>query len=77
MKYAQCFIDNVWCDSVSGKTFVTTNPATRAEICRISEGDKADVDLAVSLAFLLPQAVRSYFKSREEGEDVYLHCGVS
>jgi hypothetical protein len=27
-KYTQLFIDNAWCNSVSGKTFETKNPAT-------------------------------------------------
>jgi len=44
------FIDNQWVDSKSGKTFTTHNPSTGEEIVRISEGDKADVDLAVKAA---------------------------
>jgi aldehyde dehydrogenase (NAD+) len=44
------FIDNKWVDSVSGKTFSTYNPATAQEIAKISEGDKADVDIAVKVA---------------------------
>src|SRR5580700_3419802 len=44
------FIGGKWLDSVSGKTFATLNPATGEEICRVAEGDKADVDLAVKAA---------------------------
>src|SRR5271155_5062428 len=44
------FIGGKWLDSVSGKTFATTNPATGETICQIAEGDKADVDLAVKAA---------------------------
>ena len=44
------FIDGKWQDSVSGKTFATTNPATGETICQVAEGDKADVDLAVKAA---------------------------
>jgi len=44
------FIGGKWLDSVSGKTFVTTNPATGETICQVAEGDKADVDLAVKAA---------------------------
>ena len=43
-------IDGKWVDSASGKTFETINPATGDTICRIAEGDKADVDLAVKAA---------------------------
>src|SRR5438128_12023245 len=44
------FIGGKWLDSVSGKTFPTTNPATGATICQVAEGDKADIDLAVKAA---------------------------
>jgi len=43
-------IDNQWVESVSKKTFAAINPATGEEICKVSEGDKADVDLAVAAA---------------------------
>src|SRR5215468_11410377 len=43
-------IGGKWLDSVSGKTFPTTNPSTGEEICQVAEGDKADVDLAVKAA---------------------------
>src|SRR5918912_3813933 len=44
------FIGGKWQDSVSGKTFPTTNPATGEVICQVAEGDKADIDLAVKAA---------------------------
>jgi aldehyde dehydrogenase (NAD+) len=44
------FIGGKWLDSVSGKTFPTTNPANGETICQVAEGDKADVDLAVKAA---------------------------
>src|SRR5437868_1523175 len=44
------FIGGKWLDSVSGKTFATTNPATGETICQVAEGDKADIDLAVKAA---------------------------
>src|SRR5690348_17049052 len=44
------FIGGKWLDSVSGKTFPTTNPATGEVICQVAEGDRADVDLAVKAA---------------------------
>jgi aldehyde dehydrogenase (NAD+) len=44
------FIGGRWVDSVSGKTFETINPATGEVLCRVAEGDKADIDLAVKAA---------------------------
>src|SRR5437763_3515008 len=44
------FIGGKWQDSVSGKTFPTLNPATGEVICQVAEGDKADIDRAVSAA---------------------------
>lgn len=46
----QLFIDNEWCDSVSGKTFESINPATTNPIASVSEATSDDVDLAVSAA---------------------------
>jgi aldehyde dehydrogenase (NAD+) len=43
-------IGGKWADSVSGKTFETINPTTGDVICRVPEGEKADVDLAVKAA---------------------------
>src|SRR6516162_878731 len=43
-------IGGKWVDSVSGKTFATTNPATGETICQVAEGDKADIDRAVKAA---------------------------
>ena len=43
-------INGEWVDSVSGKTFDTINPSTGEVICKVAEGDKADVDLAVKAA---------------------------
>src|ERR687888_1259034 len=44
------FIGGKWVDSASGKAFPTINPATGETICRVAEGDKADVDLAAKAA---------------------------
>src|SRR5262245_53364591 len=43
-------IGGKWVDSASKKTFETVNPATGEVICRVAEGDKADIDLAVKAA---------------------------
>jgi acyl-CoA reductase-like NAD-dependent aldehyde dehydrogenase len=50
VKYSQIFINNEWHNSVSGKTFATINPANNQKIADIQEGDKADIDKAVSAA---------------------------
>ncbi len=39
-----------WMESTSGKTFPTINPATGDTIAMVAEGDKPDVDLAVTAA---------------------------
>ncbi|MDY3552498.1 aldehyde dehydrogenase family protein [Gemmata sp. JC717] len=46
----QLLIGGKWVDSVSGKTFETLDPASGEIICRVAEGDKADIDLAVRAA---------------------------
>jgi aldehyde dehydrogenase (NAD+) len=43
-------IDGKWVEAASGKTFETVNPTTGDVICRVAEGDKADVDKAVAAA---------------------------
>jgi len=50
IRFTQLFIDGKFVDSVSGKTFAVTNPTTGDKICDVSEGDKADIDIAVSAA---------------------------
>lgn len=50
IRQTECFIGGQWVPSVSGKTFETINPATEEVICQVSEGDEADVDLAVQAA---------------------------
>jgi aldehyde dehydrogenase (NAD+) len=46
----QMLIGGRWVNSASGKTFDTLNPATGEVICKVAEGDKADIDLAVKAA---------------------------
>ncbi|CAM6031285.1 unnamed protein product, partial [Sphagnum compactum] len=50
IRFAEIFINNEWHNSVSGKTFATINPANNQKIADIQEGDKADIDKAVSAA---------------------------
>src|SRR5262245_220727 len=46
----QMLIGGKWVNSASGKTFETLNPSTGEVICKVAEGDKADIDLAVKAA---------------------------
>jgi acyl-CoA reductase-like NAD-dependent aldehyde dehydrogenase len=50
VKYTEIFINNEWRKSRSGKTFDTINPTNLSKIATVQEGDKADIDLAVSAA---------------------------
>ncbi len=43
-------IDGKWRPAISGKMFETVDPATNEVICRVAEGDAADIDLAVAAA---------------------------
>lgn len=43
-------INGKWCNSVSGKTFDSLNPATGEVLAEVAEGDAADIDLAVKSA---------------------------
>ncbi|MGR3309707.1 MAG: aldehyde dehydrogenase family protein [Candidatus Brocadiales bacterium] len=43
-------INGKWVNAVSGKTFVTLNPATEEPLANVAEGDKADINLAVKAA---------------------------
>jgi aldehyde dehydrogenase (NAD+) len=47
---AKLLINNEWCDSLSGETFATTNPATGEVICRVASAMAEDVDQAVRAA---------------------------
>jgi gamma-glutamyl-gamma-aminobutyraldehyde dehydrogenase len=46
----RAFIDGRFVDALSGKTFATVNPATGKVLAKVTEGDAADVDLAVAAA---------------------------
>ena len=46
----QLFIDGVWSDSQSGRTWSVTNPATGKELARVALADATDVDRAVQAA---------------------------
>ena len=46
--YNRMLIDNKWCDSISGREFVSINPASEEEITAIPLASKEDVDAAVT-----------------------------
>ena len=46
--YNRILIDNKWCDSISGREFVSINPASEEEITAIPLAGKEDVDAAVT-----------------------------
>ncbi|EGG24023.1 aldehyde dehydrogenase [Cavenderia fasciculata] len=50
LPHTKLFINGQWVDPVVPKTFKTINPTDESVICEISEGDAADVDLAVKAA---------------------------
>uniref|UniRef100_A0A2K6FL43 aldehyde dehydrogenase (NAD(+)) n=1 Tax=Propithecus coquereli TaxID=379532 RepID=A0A2K6FL43_PROCO len=50
IQYTKIFINNEWHNSVSGKKFPVSNPATEETICHVEEGDKEDVEKAVKAA---------------------------
>ena len=46
----QAFIDGEFRDAISGRTFVTTNPATGEKLAEVSACDVQDVNVAVAAA---------------------------
>ncbi len=50
VRQTQCFIGGEWVPAQSGKTFETIHPATEEAICEVAEGDKEDIDAAVTAA---------------------------
>ena len=46
----QMLIGGKWVNSANGKTFDTLDPSTGEVICRVAEGDNADIDAAVKAA---------------------------
>ncbi|KAG5674138.1 hypothetical protein PVAND_004123 [Polypedilum vanderplanki] len=50
IKYTKLFINNEFVESVTKKTFVTSNPANGKKLADVAEGDKDDVNLAVEAA---------------------------
>jgi aldehyde dehydrogenase (NAD+) len=49
-KVKKLLIGSAWVEAQAGRSFETRNPATSELLCRVSEGDAADIDLAVCAA---------------------------
>ena len=49
-KQGKLLINGQWTDAASGKSFPTYNPATGEVLARVAEGDKEDINRAVSAA---------------------------
>lgn len=50
VRQTKMLIGGKWCDSVSGETFATYDPATEEKIADVARGNAQDVDLAVKAA---------------------------
>ena len=46
----QLFVNGKFTDSQSGKTFESISPHDRSVVATVAEGDKADIDAAVTAA---------------------------
>src|SRR5438270_8238577 len=49
-KNRKMLINGKWVEAASGKTFPTYNPATGEVLARVTEGDREDIDRAVTAA---------------------------
>jgi betaine-aldehyde dehydrogenase len=67
----QLFIDGKWVDAESGKTFETPNPSTGATLAEVAEGDKADIDKAVTAARKAFDGKWSKISARDRGRLIY------
>ena len=63
----QLFIDGQFVDAESGKTFNSPNPATGEIFAEVAEGDKADIDKAVSAARRAFEGKWSKISARDRG----------
>lgn len=50
IKYTQLFINNEFVNSVEGKTFAVSNPATEEKLCDVQEAGPKDCELAIKAA---------------------------
>jgi len=72
VRQTKMLIDGRWVDSVSGRTFPTINPTTGEAITQVAEGDKADVDLAVTAARrAFEKGPWAKMNARERGRLIY------
>src|SRR5437016_11692294 len=67
----QLFIDGLFVDAESGKTFKSPNPATGETFAEVAEADKADVDKAVAAARKAFEGKWSKMSARDRGRLLY------
>lgn len=72
LKPGKLLINNEWVEARSGKTFDVINPATEEKLTQVAEADKADVDLAVTVARrAFEQGAWKKMSARERGKYLY------
>ncbi|HEX8072444.1 MAG TPA: aldehyde dehydrogenase family protein [Pyrinomonadaceae bacterium] len=67
----QLFIGGEWVDAASGKTFISTNPATGEPLAEVAEADAADVDKAVAAARKAFEGKWARTSARDRGRLLY------
>src|ERR1044071_3063414 len=67
----QLYSDGQWVDAESGKTFPPPNPATGQTLAEVAEGDKADIDKAVTAARRAYEGKWSKLSARDRGRLLY------
>src|SRR5215467_1027300 len=67
----QLFIDGQFVDAESGKTFQTPNPATGEAFAEVAEGDRGDIDKAVTAARKAFEGKWSKMSARDRGRLLY------
>ena len=65
------FINGKWVAPKSGKTFISTNPATEEKLAKIALAEKSDVDRAVKAASEAYRKVWSKLSATERGKYLY------
>ena len=75
-KHWRLLIDGRHVESVSGRSFVTLNPATEQVIATVAEGCEADVDLAVAAARRAFEGLWRRMRAAERGRILFRLAGL-
>jgi acyl-CoA reductase-like NAD-dependent aldehyde dehydrogenase len=67
----QLFINGEFVDAESGKTFTSPNPSTGETLAEVAEGDKADIDKAVTAARKALEGKWGKISARDRGRMIY------